>query len=519
LYLRLSFLFDWISTLFISIVLFISAIIMVYCYSYIIPYNKSPYFLWLTSLFVLAMLFVISISNLFFIILGWDGLGLISFFLIIFYQNQQSIVSGIFTVLINRLGDGFYLISLILMFYNYSDFSVFSSNLSRNRTIFFLILTFITKSAIYPFSPWLPAAIAAPTPISALVHSSTLVTAGLYLIIRFSYLLYSSPIAIQVLSAVCIFTSFYAGLNTVFECDLKKIIALSTLSHLGFIGISFSLGILHLRFFHLLVHALFKSLLFISIGDIIVNMDHSQDIRYLSKGFIYTPFSSFTLIISVLNLLGLPNISGYFSKDLILERINYCNSSFIFVSMVYVNVLSTYFYSYKLIFFRFHSPKLTPFKLFNSVYTLHYILLLTLCSFTLFFSLIFLTYFYSYIVFYFLSPSLKFLPLFLNLVRCLSLFLFLTLPSSSVSSYSIFSSILFLNNVCKSYSSILYLNFLFNSVKRLEIGLANYSFNKLTLSYFCRISRFIHSSLIRIHLTSLFFFLSLVFLSLVSLSL
>jgi NADH-ubiquinone oxidoreductase chain 5 len=505
--------------LFIFVVLFISAIVIVYSYRYIMPYSKSPYFLWLTSLFVMAMLLVISISNFFFIILGWDGLGLISFFLIIFYQNQQSVVSGVFTLLINRLGDGFYLIRLILMFYNYRDFSVFSSNLSRNRTIFFLVLTFMTKSAIYPFSPWLPAAIAAPTPISALVHSSTLVTAGLYLMIRFSYLLYSSPAVIQVLSSVCIFTSFYAGLNTVFECDLKKIIALSTLRHLGFIGISFSLGLLHLRFFHLLVHALFKSLLFISIGDIIVSMDHSQDIRYLSKGFIYTPFSSFTLIISVLNLLGLPNISGYFSKDLILERINYCNSSLIFVFIVYVNVLSTYFYSYKLIFFRFHSPKLTPFKLFNSIYALHYVLLLLLCSFTLLFSLTFLTYFYSYIIFYFLSPALKFIPLFLNLARCLLLFVFLSLPSSSVASYSIFSSILFLNNVCKSYSSILYLNTLFNSVKRLEIGILNYSFNKLTLSYLCRVSSLIHSSLIKIHLISLLFFLSFVFLSLASLSL
>jgi NADH-ubiquinone oxidoreductase chain 5 len=163
------------------------------------------------------------------------------------------------------------------MFYSYSDFTYFTSQLGSFYMSLFLILTFMTKRAVYPFSPWLPIAIAAPTPISALVHSSTLVTAGLYLIMRYSYVLYSYPILIKLLFIASIFTSFYAGLNTIFEVDFKKLIALSTLSHLGFIGIAFSLGLLYLRFFHLLVHALFKSLLFITIGDIIINLNHSQD--------------------------------------------------------------------------------------------------------------------------------------------------------------------------------------------------------------------------------------------------
>src|SRR5574343_206212 len=164
-------------------------------------------------------------------------------------------------------------------------------------------------------------AMAAPTPISALVHSSTLVTSGLYLIMRFSYILYSQPYLINILLLLCIFTSFYARLNTIFEIDMKKLIALSTLRHLGFIGIAFSVGLLHLRFFHLLVHALFKSLLFMTIGHIITNINHSQDIRYLSKGAIYTPFSSIIINVSLLNLLGMNIIRGFFSKDLVLETI------------------------------------------------------------------------------------------------------------------------------------------------------------------------------------------------------
>jgi len=207
------------------------------------------------------------------------------------------------------------------------DFTFFSSNISRTLVVMILVLTFMTKRALYPFSPWLPMAMAAPTPISALVHSSTLVTAGLYLMIRFSYLLYSSPDIIKYLFVARIFTSFYAGINTIFEVDLKKLIALSTLSHLGFIGMAFSIGMLYLRFFHLLVHALFKSLLFMTIGDIMINLNHAQDARYLSGGYFITPFSVFLIRVSLLNLLGLPSLSGFFSKDLVLETISYSNAS------------------------------------------------------------------------------------------------------------------------------------------------------------------------------------------------
>jgi NADH:ubiquinone oxidoreductase subunit 5 (subunit L)/multisubunit Na+/H+ antiporter MnhA subunit len=115
----------------------------------------------------------------------------------------------------------------------------------------------------------------------------------------------------QIFLVLCVFTSFYAGMNTFCEQDFKKLIALSTLSHLGFIGIAFSIGLLNLSFFHLLTHALFKSILFISIGEIIVNLSHSQDMRYLSQGSSYTPFSCFIINISLLNLLGFPRISGF----------------------------------------------------------------------------------------------------------------------------------------------------------------------------------------------------------------
>jgi len=514
---RVSFLIDWMSMSFIRVVLTISTIIIVYSYNYIAPYSKSIYFLWLTVIFVIRMLFVVSMSNLFFAMLGWDGLGLISFFLIVYYQNQSSIVSGSFTLLINRLGDRFFLVTLVLIFYGYSDFTYFSSNLGNALLIIFIVITFITKRALYPFSPWLPMAIAAPTPISALVHSSTLVTAGLYLIIRFSYLLYSCPEMIKLLTFIAIFTSFYAGMNTIFEIDLKKLIALSTLRHLGFIAIAFSAGLLHLRFFHLLVHALFKSLLFITIGDIIININHRQDIRYLSKGSIYTPFSSTVIRVSIINLLGIPNIRGYFSKDLVLESMNFRNLSVFVMFILYINVLFTYYYSYKLLFFRFQSVKLNSFQLFHNPYLIHSFLMLFLSISTLFFSTIFINFLFSYMIFYFMMPVIKFLPLILNTLVFVYLLIVLSLPRVKIKSvFSFFSSIMFLSNIMMRFSSTLYIKYLFNSVKRLEIGFINYSFNTLPRHYFNSLSSFIYRTLYRIRYRSIMSFFILFFFILLS---
>ena len=252
----------------------------------------------------------------------------------------------------------------------------FSSTIMPSYVCLFLATALITKSAIFPFSSWLPLAMSAPTPISALVHSSTLVTAGLYLLIRFSYYFYSCPVLIRAFTYLCIFTSLYAGLNTIFEIDIKKLIALSTLSHLGFIGIAFSVGLIYLRFFHLLAHALFKSLLFMSIGDVITNLSHSQDIRFLSKGATLTPFSSTTISISIVNLLGLPIVRGFFSKDLVLEAINYTHSSVFVVVVMYINVFFTYFYSYKLLSYSFQSVKTSSsFFLFHPATVFHSLLI------------------------------------------------------------------------------------------------------------------------------------------------
>lgn len=439
-----------------------------------------------------------------FAMLGWDGLGLVSFFLIVYYQNQSSIVSGVFTLLINRVGDRFFLASLMLILYLYPDFTFFSSDLSSMTLVVILVLTFMTKRALYPFSPWLPMAIAAPTPISALVHSSTLVTAGLYLIIRYSYLLYRSPIIIKYLFLARIFTSFYAGINTLFEVDLKKLIALSTLRHLGFIGMAFSIGLLYLRFFHLLVHALFKSLLFMTMGDIMINLNHAQDARYLSGGYFITPFSVMLINVSLLNLLGMPSLRGFFSKDLVLETIAYSNASWFIETILYVNVFFTYYYTYKLFYFSFSSTKLNPYQLHHSVSLLHVRLIVGLGTATLFFRSIFINSIFPYLLFYAMPISLKFAPIIINIAVFSYLFTFGALPTLKTkfaASYG--SSILFLRNIAMTVSSNCYYSLLFNSVKSSEFGFINYSLNSQFIKPVFSMSARLLSSLYKIQSTVL----------------
>ena len=435
------------------------------------------------------MLLIVTMSDLFFLMLGWDGLGLVSFFLIVYYQNATSIFSGLVTLLINRVGDAFFLVTISLFFYNYPTLFSHSSHMSRGLVVLMLTLTFITKRAIYPFSPWLPLAIAAPTPISALVHSSTLVTAGLYLIIRYSYILYSSYYFMKLLLVLSIFTSFYAGINAVFEVDLKKLIALSTLSHLGFIGIAFSSGLVHLAFFHLLAHALFKSLLFITIGDIIINLNHSQDIRYLSSGITYTPVSCAIMYVSLFNLLGLPNVRGFFSKDLILEMINFSNVGVTRVFLIYVNVVFTYFYTFQLFYYSFQYNKVVSYQVFHALSPLHTSLLLFMGFITLGYGFYFLKSVFSSMIFYPLPGFIKFYPPLLIISMFFRLYLSkkqVLIRQSLLSFY--FSNMIYLSNVTITVMSNFYYEHIFPLVRSIELGALNHVANSYLSSFYSLVS-------------------------------
>uniref|UniRef100_UPI0031F38734 NADH dehydrogenase subunit 5 n=1 Tax=Saropogon luteus TaxID=468801 RepID=UPI0031F38734 len=334
----MTFLFDWMSLMFMSFVLLISSLVIYYSREYMSSDYNINRFIMLVLMFVLSMMLLIISPNLISILLGWDGLGLVSYLLVIYFQNMKSYNAGMLTALSNRIGDVALLLAIAWMLnygsWNYIFYIDFMSSEFNMKIISFLVLlAAMTKSAQIPFSSWLPAAMAAPTPVSALVHSSTLVTAGVYLLIRFNMLLINNETG-QFLLLISGLTMFMAGIGANFEFDLKKIIALSTLSQLGLMMSILSMGYYKLAFFHLLTHALFKALLFMCAGAIIHNMGNFQDIRMMGMLVKCMPLTSSCFNIANLALCGMPFLAGFYSKDLILE----------IVSFSYINMLSFFLY-------------------------------------------------------------------------------------------------------------------------------------------------------------------------------
>nr|YP_009485291.1 NADH dehydrogenase subunit 5 [Lampsilis powellii]AUF69984.1 NADH dehydrogenase subunit 5 [Lampsilis powellii] len=311
---------DHISVVFSCFVCLISGSVSLFSMSYMEGEMFLRRFMLLVMAFVGSMNLLIFVPSLVTVLLGWDGLGIVSFALVIFYQNKKSLAAGMLTVLVNRIGDALLILSICFLV-NWGEWS-FGYGLFGSFGLiicWLVVLGAMTKSAQIPFSAWLPAAMAAPTPVSALVHSSTLVTAGVYLVIRFYSSLVESPEVLWFLSKVGGLTLLMAGLSACFEVDLKKIIALSTLSQLGLMMFTVGIGYPVIAVFHLFTHALFKALLFLCAGSIIHSTGDNQDGRILGSLDRLLPFSSGCLVLSSVVLCGMPFLSGFYSKDLILE--------------------------------------------------------------------------------------------------------------------------------------------------------------------------------------------------------
>nr|ALI86985.1 NADH dehydrogenase subunit 5 [Cryptolestes turcicus] len=350
----MSILLDWMSLLFMSFVLFISSMVIFYSEEYMLGDLTINRFILLVVMFVLSMMLLIISPNLISILLGWDGLGLVSYCLVIYYQNVKSFNAGMLTVLTNRIGDVALLMSIVWLMnfgsFNYVNYlDMYKSSMIMQLISFLIVLAAFTKSAQIPFSSWLPAAMAAPTPVSSLVHSSTLVTAGVYLLIRFNFC-FSEELKYLMLFLGC-FTMFMSGIGANFEFDLKKIIALSTLSQLGLMMSILALGDYKLSFFHLLTHALFKALLFMCAGCIIHNYNNCQDIRYMGSVSEFMPITCIFLNISNLSLCGLPFLSGFYSKDLIVEFMSMQNLNFLIYFIFYISIGLTVCYSIRLSYY------------------------------------------------------------------------------------------------------------------------------------------------------------------------
>jgi len=352
--LEIAFHYPLFAKIFRLLVIIITRSVFLFTYDYIRADGKLGYFIRLLVIFVLSIIALIYIPNIILLILGWDGLGLRSYLLVIFFGSNRSLRSGILTVLSNRVGDSFIVIAIGLSFIRTTFLPVDHISLSAIGGTLILFARF-TKRAQAPFSAWLPAAIAAPTPVSALVHSSTLVTAGVYLVFSFSPTLFKIELFSSVIYYVGVSTCLLASLTALFETDLKKIIALSTLSQLGIIFFSLGLNLPWLTFFHMRIHAIFKALLFIRAGVYIINSG-PQDLRYFGNIWYSIPWTRIIFVTRVLALRGLPFLSGFYSKDLIVERFLLGTKPVTTATICYMRILLTSAYSFRMLNMLLWSP-------------------------------------------------------------------------------------------------------------------------------------------------------------------
>jgi len=336
---------DPIGIMFSCTVLFISANVLRFSTIYIAEDKYIDRFTGLVLLFILSINLLIFLPHFIILLLGWDGLGIVSFILVIYYQSPKSLAAGIITALTNRIGDVILLLSIA---WTINQGHWFIINIQTSNYLFIqvfcIVVAAITKSAQIPFSRWLPAAIAAPTPVSALVHSSTLVTAGVFLTIRFYPFLHSIQYFNTIILFIAVLTILIAGLRATTEHDIKKIIALSTLSQLGLIITSIGLNCPQLAFFHIVTHALFKALLFICAGSFINQHHHSQDYRWIGNLSHQMPVATSCITVANLALCGFPFLAGFYSKDLIIETaINLPSNTIITWIAIYTVGLTTYY--------------------------------------------------------------------------------------------------------------------------------------------------------------------------------
>lgn len=325
--------FDWVSLIFFGFISFISGAVFYFRGRYMARDFNVHSFIYIVVIFVIRMFFIVFRLNLVRIILGWDGLGIVSYALVIFYKNEKSRRAGMITAIRNRIGDRAIMLAIALRL-EYGRWAYIQWEFRARWVVRRLIvLAAITKSAQIPFSAWLPAAIAAPTPVRALVHSSTLVTAGVYLLVRFRGLL-NEWVLVNILRRLGVMTTLIARVRALYENDLKKVVALSTLRQLGIIVVTLSVGLSILAFIHLLIHAVFKALLFICSGKIIHNIIGNQDLRAIGRLVWNLPVTRSVINLSRFALCGVPFLSGFYSKDLIVEII-LIQDGFVFKYLLY----------------------------------------------------------------------------------------------------------------------------------------------------------------------------------------
>ncbi len=374
--LEIGFLIDRLSALMMVIVTFVSLMVHVYTIGYMAEDPGYQRFFAYISLFTFSMLMLVMANNFLQLFFGWEAVGLVSYLLIGFwYTRESAIFANLKAFLVNRVGDfGFVLgIGLVLVNFGSLDYSfVFShANSFSEKAIGILpnhpwlllsvicICLFIGamgKSAQFPLHVWLPDSMEGPTPISALIHAATMVTAGIFMVARMSPLYELSETARSVVLVTGGITALFMGLVALTQFDIKRVVAYSTLSQLGYMAVALGASAYSAAMFHLMTHAFFKALLFLAAGSVIIALHHEQDMRRMGGLKRYMPVTYWTMLVGAIASAGIPPLAGFFSKDAIIEAVRHSETPG--AAFAYLCVLSCVFvtaaYTFRLVFMSFH---------------------------------------------------------------------------------------------------------------------------------------------------------------------
>jgi len=378
-HMQVGFLVDRLTALMITVVTFVSLCVHVYTIGYMADDAGYTRFFSYISLFTFAMLMLVMANNFMQLFFGWEAVGLVSYLLIGFwYTRPSAIFANLKAFIVNRVGDfGFVLGIAGVALYTYSlDYRdafaaaphiaqallPLSATTSVNALTLICICLFVGamgKSAQVPLHVWLPDSMEGPTPISALIHAATMVTAGIFMVARMSPLFEYSDTALSVVMVVGALTAFFMGLLGVVNNDIKRVIAYSTLSQLGYMTVALGVSAYGAAIFHLMTHAFFKALLFLAAGSVIIAMHHEQDMRRMGGLAKYMPITAVTCWIGALALIGTPFFSGFYSKDAIIEAVgesHRAGATFAYWCVL-LGVFVTALYTFRMLFMTFHGPE------------------------------------------------------------------------------------------------------------------------------------------------------------------
>ena len=398
----------------------VSSLVHIYSIGYMSHDPHQTRFFAYLSFFTFAMLILVTSNNFLQLFFGWEGVGLASYLLIGFWHKKDSANSAAMKAfVVNRVGDFGFLIGLAILFFYTSSldfdtifsmneqlssntFSIFNMDFNvLNTACFFLFMGAMGKSAQLFLHTWLPDAMEGPTPVSALIHAATMVTAGIFLVARCSPLFEMSPSILSFITYIGASTAFFAATVALVQNDIKRIVAYSTCSQLGYMFVALGSGAYQIAIFHLFTHAFFKALLFLGSGSVIHAVSDEQDIRKMGGLYKLIPFTWIVMLIGTLGLTGAPLLSGYYSKDGIIEAafVSQTEGHFYAFYLLVFSALLTSFYSWRLIFLTFNGKSNISTEIFSKIHESPKVMLfplIVLSILTIFSGIYFVDYFMSH---------------------------------------------------------------------------------------------------------------------------